>query len=307
MSNFKKILKCYFVVLFICILSLKLTCSIGSLYKDDIKNNILTSCIDLNSITLDNYSYMYRSSFKDNTNILIDTIADTMSLSLLYSNILDNSLDNIFDCNVYLNDKEEIFKGFKISTSLLQNQVRNDKLGNSSYFRYWHGYLTLLIPEYIFFHYSELVYINLLIIVLLLMFLFIKIYQRHKDILVFFSLFFGLCITNFWFITLSFEYTWVFMLCLAMCIAGLYVKNKDLLCFFFVGGMLTAYFDFLTCETVVFTLPLFTINILPCSGSRCLSCLSLFHMHHQLFFCQYFHSCSLIQILHHKNYNTYLL
>lgn len=86
---------------------------------------------------------------------------------------------------------------------------------------------------------------------------------RHKSYTPAVGILAGLLGTAFWYVPLSLEYTWTFILMLLVSIIGVLLayrgKYRLIGSLFFAGGVITNFFDFLTTETLTLTVPLLLI------------------------------------------------
>ena len=129
---------------------------------------------------------------------------------------------------------------------------------NTDYTRYWHGTAGCIRLLHLFTDVNGIKNFGLLFILLLaviILFLLLK----EKNALLAAAFVISLCIVKVWNIRLSMEYQPAFVICFLMCILYLLFEKKGdttLLFLSVAGGVLIAFFDFLTTETIVILLPL---------------------------------------------------
>ena len=142
-------------------------------------------------------------------------------------------------------------------TDNLTNVVNGDRIIAKEYAKYWHGYLIFLKPLLIIFNYGQLRILQLIILTILTATLIYLIYKKI-GILQAIIVLLGLIIVDIQYIYMSLEYTPIFilMLCSSIFLLIKYKKIKDEGKIFFVTGMLTCFFDFLTVPIITLGIPL---------------------------------------------------
>ena len=139
----------------------------------------------------------------------------------------------------------------------LNDLVHNEKAESFEYARYWHGYLIFLRPLLILFSINQIrVFLTIVLIILAGILLYL-IYKKINIVVSMIFLISLLCVEYFY---LGFSMQGVFVFLIAM-IASIimlarYNKIKDFGIIFFVIGMLTNFFDFLTVPIVTYAMPL---------------------------------------------------
>ncbi len=126
-----------------------------------------------------------------------------------------------------------------------------------NYSRYWHGQTTILKPLLIFF---DINFINILsIVVFSILFIITLILLFRTDKLFSIAFLLASLSINIFFVPKSIQFLIVFIIMLIgiIIIKFLYErKSKNIDLFFFIIGMVTCYYDFLTVETITLTMPL---------------------------------------------------
>ena len=132
---------------------------------------------------------------------------------------------------------------------------------NTDYTRYWHGTAGLIRLLHLFTDIQGVKFVGMLCLVLLLGRTLLALARAgHWDL--------GLCLlpslllVQFWNLRLSVEYQPCFLICFALCPAFLWAEKQGNFCLnllAIVSGTLTAFFDFLTTETVTILIPLILV------------------------------------------------
>ena len=153
----------------------------------------------------------------------------------------------------------------------LRDAVTQDLPANQQYLRYWHGSAGILrllmsvlsLQQVYIFHGIVLA---VLAAGLLLRLLRRRMFAAATGIAV------GLVGVNCWFIPISLEFTWVFLILLVQLHI---VLNKSFpqdpgrrAVFFLVSGMITNFLDFLTCESLTLLMPLLMLMLLDRDAAR---------------------------------------
>ena len=182
----------------------------------------------------------------------IDRYADSILLGIAWQYDSRNALRSVMESSyfhlVYQNENEN-----------LRDAVEQDYPPNHQYLRYWHGsagvvrilMAVLTLPQIYTFH---AIVFSLLLLGLIYRLL------RRGELIGAAAFLTGMIGISLWFVPLSLEYTWVFLILLIqMHLILLPSFPKDWSCrclFFLISGMVTNYLDFLTCETVTLLVPL---------------------------------------------------
>ena len=185
----------------------------------------------------------------------IDRYADSITLNIAWNLGGDNALESVMRDEYYTSDYLNENTNFKASITGEENELYH----YSQYLRYWHGSAGIARLLHIFMTVKQIYILNAVIILLLigvLTFLFIR--NRAYDIAA--GMWIGLIATSSWFVPLSLEYTWVYIIMLAVTLAVylLALKGNYTACTYivFAGAMICNFLDFLTAETLTLTLPL---------------------------------------------------
>jgi len=131
------------------------------------------------------------------------------------------------------------------------------------YGRYWHGYIAIWRPLFVFFNYLELRTLNFFVFSLLV-FLLVICTAKKTGYFTALALSLSLVYINFWCIPMAFQYLSVFYLAV---ISSLIImifniqKESSYLKLFFIIASLTAFLDFLTVPLITFGIPFIFVLI----------------------------------------------
>lgn len=218
--------------------------------------------------TLKSFDYYYKNlkiGYLNNNKLekdyyKIDYAADIKSVSISYLIDEDSPVKSLIKMNYY----PEIDYGFRDYPKMLQD---NHKI--ESYSRYWHGQTIFLRSLLLFTNIQKIYYIFIFLFFLILIILFIKLLRTDK--VLFISFFLSTIAINLFIVPFCFEYIFVFLIAMIGTLIILKMlennsKNFDIL--FLILGMITCFFDFLTCETVSLTIPLIVYSYLKLKKQR---------------------------------------
>ncbi len=185
----------------------------------------------------------------------IDRYADSILLNIAYNLDRENPLRSIMISGYYFTANHEENENFLMA-------VWGDFGINRQYLRYWHGSIVLLRPLLTILNVHGIYILNAVILVVLFtVFAFLCVRIREYPLIIAFAV--SLVMTRCWFVPLSLEYTWMFMIMLAASIIAVVMidkhKEEYFPVFFAVTGMVTSFFDFLTTETLTLLMPLLVI------------------------------------------------
>jgi len=140
---------------------------------------------------------------------------------------------------------------------------------NIGYTRYWHGTAGILRVMHLFTDVNGIKRIGLCTALFLAMAVAVMLCMDKKVPLAL-GFLLSLCAIEVWKIGLSVEYQPSFILCFVMCILYLWAEKKGdekLVILSVAGGVATAFFDFLTTETIVILVPLIlVVAVRGCDG-----------------------------------------
>ena len=240
----------FFIILFLMCSSLLIASAIP---RSAIKDNAIESIRFLEKIYYNNRpdrKYMFFEKSGDTRNV-------AMAFNMDSNKIIDSSIRMS-----YLEDIEHLYQ---------MDQVLETNNGKSiNYSRYWHGQVMYSKLTMVLLPLSYKLYIIQLII-LLILFLYLSYKIFKKDIVLGLSFVIANIGINAFFTAFSVQYFWAILLSYIFSIKILKLYEKDskyIGVMFAVCGMLTTFFDFLTCETITLTVPLFIYTYLSIKDKR---------------------------------------
>ena len=139
--------------------------------------------------------------------------------------------------------------------------VTNGAPANAEYTRYWHGMAMFIRLLHTCMDIQGIrIFLLVWLILLAVVTMAILLKKGHGDICA--SLLVALTLVQWWNLRLSVEYIGCFLICVALCPFFLLLENRGdfpLMVLCVVSGAMTAFFDFLTTETVPLLLPLILV------------------------------------------------
>ncbi|MCR5734537.1 MAG: hypothetical protein K6G22_08035 [Lachnospiraceae bacterium] len=212
---------------------------------------------------LESAEFLYKSEIfgkviKDVIGSTIDRYADAILLNIAYHYDPDDLLRSVMSSSYYFSQIQEECEN-------LLEAVKDDKEANQQYLRYWHGSNLIVRPLHMFLSIRQIYVLNAVLLVLLFGFLeFLLI--RKRQIVPAVGLPIALILTSSFFVPLSLEYTWIFIVMFTSSIIVVLSACKEsnakkdstgkYAYIFLITGMVTSFLDFLTAETLTLTIPL---------------------------------------------------
>lgn len=194
-----------------------------------------------------------------------DNYADCILTNIIYHIDSENILTSILSASYYNPEGEEVNESFSYAVDHPADTSGNDKIVlNVDYSRYWHGSMVLLRPLFMFFNIRTIRMI-LGIFILLLTVWFVYLLIRKKYLFFAGCYIVGLLSVSAWMCAFCVEYTMPFLV-MAVELPVLFLlmtkevndkkdgyQEKILWCVLAASGIVTAFLDFLTTETLTFT------------------------------------------------------
>ncbi len=249
MKNFIKKGSIVLIIFLVLILTL---ITVNTIPKKYIKDNVEES---LEVLTIEGHCPPAKWAYR----LLLDNYTDAIMLDTAYSMDTNSPLEStMFMRRGYRRGETLILNSVDTPDVPIENlkaNISNENASYYDYYRYWHGYMIFLRPLLLFFNYSE---IRVILVVLITLFAILLVYFSYKkvDKILAVATILMLIASNFWAIGLSMQYVAVFVITL---LSSIYIvarkdKIKDGAMLFFVIGMLTSFFD-------LFTTPILTLGI----------------------------------------------
>lgn len=145
----------------------------------------------------------------------------------------------------------------------LKDLTNNDITESFEYARYWHGYLVVLRPLLIF---ADVQAIRIIFTVIFVILAGLLLYQLKKKVNLFVAVvfLFGLIGVEYFYIGISIQSSFVFMIMMISSLIILTGENriKDMAMVFFVTGILTNFFDLLTVPAITYGVPILVYFLL---------------------------------------------
>lgn len=229
----------------ICIVLLIVTALIP---KELVKSNMVKSSEEMYDI-----SYIYFFNNQKNRAFLIHNYPDPITFNLTYSLDSKKPFTSSILTKYYASKKF----GEKVN---VREKAYFDYKPNKEYYRYWHGNMFLVKALMLVFDYKNiLIFLSVILIAFALLITY-NLYRKNRLLALLFLISNLVCHVYVTFYCL--EYIYMFLLSYIMSLIAFKLIDKDeskIICFFIIGGVLANFFDFLTTETLVFTLPFFII------------------------------------------------
>ncbi len=188
---------------------------------------------------------------EDDRSSRIDRYADSILLNISYNFESSNPLTSTMRCSYHFDATEN--ENINLRTALSEKADPT-----FDYTRYWHGSISIVRPLLMIFNIEQIYIIMYVIIVALIVVLSILI-KKHFGWSIILCFIISAIMTSIWYVPLSLEFTWTILIMLMasiICVSKLNDTSFNYSIFFFIVGNVTAYFDFLTTETLTLLLPM---------------------------------------------------
>lgn len=188
--------------------------------------------------------------------------ADSILLNIILNIDSNNPIQSVFEAKYYEYKRADVNDDFI-------NAIENGYEANQQYIRYWHGTTAILRPLLICFSINQIYIINQIVFGILVVTLFVLLFRKDKLLSIVFLISF--LITTMYITTKCIEYySTVLIMLIVSIIAVLTEKkeNKNLYALFFISGILTCFFDFLTTETLTILIPLLIVLLIRYKENR---------------------------------------
>ena len=172
--------------------------------------------------------------------------ADEMILNIIYNVDSENALKSVMKSDY-----------FSMGFFSLYNQVKSPEIQpNKEYIRYWHGSMIFVRPLLTVFNIQQIYILNAVILsILAIILIYILWKKKIKFLIPIFIIAF--IMTGSEFVPFCLEYYWNYLIMFIVSIIALNIDtNKRLYILFFISGILTCFFDFLTTEEITILVPL---------------------------------------------------
>lgn len=185
----------------------------------------------------------------------IDRYADSITCNIAWNLGEGDTLKSIMLDEFYTSEKYNENKNFR--SAVLGEETEGGEI--TQYMRYWHGSASVVRILHLIMSLKSIYILNAVILTSLAAFIIFRFaVKKLYDCIIGFLL--GLILTSSWFVPLSLEYTWVYLVFMADMLIVMTLhdrKREDLYIYLFLAsGMITCFLDFLTTETLALTMPL---------------------------------------------------
>lgn len=188
--------------------------------------------------------------------------ADSVLLNIIYSIDSQNPIESTMWSKYYKEVYADINNDFiKV--------VEENKEPNEQYLRYWHGSMLILRPLLTILNIEQIYLLNKIVMYGLAIALFILLFRKSKKLAIIFLL--SMIMVAFRIVPYCLEYSWTFYIMLITSIIAILIEkrgNKNLYTLFFISGILTCFFDFLTTEIITVLVPALLVLIIRKEDNR---------------------------------------
>lgn len=188
--------------------------------------------------------------------------ADSVLLNIIYCIDSQNPVESTMWSKLYKNVNADINNDFI-------EVVEENKEPNEQYLRYWHGSMSIIRPLLIVLNIEQIYLINKIIMYGLAIVLLILIFQKSKKVAIIFLI--SMIMVAFPIVPYCLEYSWTFYIMLITSIIAILIEkkgNKHLYILFFISGILTCFFDFLTTEIITVLVPVLLVLLIRKEDNR---------------------------------------
>jgi len=198
----------------------------------------------------------YTDALMINTAYSIDSETPLYSAFVARKNYIPNVTTRVYEDAVGELKSSSKYK-YHNEVGELRDLVNGENVESFEYARYWHGYLTFLRPMLLIFNITQLRVISTILLIILSIFLAVAL-RRKTNIIV--SIIFLLSLWSVEYFYLGFSLQGIFVFLIAVISSILLITRfkriKYIGLLFFVTGMVTNFFDFLTVPLVTLAMPL---------------------------------------------------
>lgn len=248
----KKVLKYIILFLLVLILLMSFLVITAKIPKEDVKGNIKESEICFRKAD----EIVRKFNIREYSHL--DIYADSILLNITYCIDEMHPLSSVLEAKYYVKDLK-----YKAIDYDFEELVRKSPEPNMQYIRYWHGSVGIVRILLTFMNLWEIYILNAIVLSILTIILLILLFKK-KAIALGVSFIIGLIMTFAIMVPFCLEYTWTFYIMLITSILTVKWKDDDkkINILFFITGMITCFFDFLSTEIITITVPLLILLIL---------------------------------------------
>ncbi len=179
-----------------------------------------------------------------------DRYADSILLNIAWNYDSEHPVRSVMESSYYHSDTQN-------ENLNLYDAVTQEYDDNYEYLRYWHGSISIVRPLLLIIPIQGMyIFLGIILLVLFLTLIWRLIRMGEKALAAGLSL--GLILTYSWFVPFCLEYIWTFLI--MFIVSHLMLKREmddhKLITILMISGIVTAFMDFLTTETLTLTIPL---------------------------------------------------
>ena len=179
-----------------------------------------------------------------------DRYADSILLNIAWNYDSEHSVRSVMESSYYHSDAQN-------ENLNLYDAVTQEYDDNYEYLRYWHGSISIVRPLLLIIPIQGMyIFLGIILLLLFLTLIWRLIRMGEKALAAGLSL--GLILTYSWFVPFCLEYIWTFLI--MFIVSHLMLKREmddhKLITILMISGIVTAFMDFLTTETLTLTIPL---------------------------------------------------
>lgn len=254
----KKILKYSITFILIVFIALILLNLVTKIPNERVKTNINNSTDAFRM----NERFKIAKKFSERGYGVRHIYADVMICNIIFHLNPEDSLKSIVEAKFYsTNGQMQLDYGL--------HNLSEENTPNNQYLRYWHGYIIYFKPLLMIFTIKQIYVIDAILLSILTIYLMILFWKENlKEVLIAFVVGFIMCMEII--IPFCLEYTLIYaiMIISSIIVIKLNKKQKDLSLLFFITGILTCYFDFLTNEITTLLVPFIIVFIKRCKENK---------------------------------------
>lgn len=256
MKYIKEIFKYLMVFLIIVIVATTLLTLVAKIPRKYVEKNLKHAAIEYFKGINTEFRVMEE---EDKDYSYIHLYGEEMLFNIIWCLDTNKPLDSVLEARYYERFENE---GGNIK---FYNLVQEDLEPNAEYMRYWHGPMIVIKPLLMFFTIDQINILNgVLFYVLTIIFLIILLRNKYYAIAISYiiAFIFAAC----WYVPYSFEYVFAFHIMLSTSIIAILIehkrkekRNKNLYMLFWITGILTSLFDFLSAEILTILIPVLIV------------------------------------------------
>lgn len=181
----------------------------------------------------------------------IDRYADSILLNIAWN--IDKNIESILMDSYYYTDSQN-------ENDNLHDSVYDGKTANQQYMRYWHGSAAIIRALHVVCNIKQIYIINAIVMGILIILTMIN-FLKKRMVCELISTIIGLITAGIWYVPMSLEYTWTFIIMMIVVLVAIHFAEDDfyLILVMFISGIVTNYLDFLTTETLTMLIPLIIV------------------------------------------------